>query len=140
MHQLQALNQLCLHDCYILGQGGKFWPQPTFRIVAADQASKPVDGRSATGAWNAILARINDNINRRCRNNDPPHLRLRHAFVADVCQCLGTQVLSSHAMSRLEASNVVHTDSVNVLGPSASNAATISLHVCCGRLTACGRS
>ncbi|KAK9853652.1 hypothetical protein WJX84_008141 [Apatococcus fuscideae] len=69
-----VLEQLCLHDCHILGQGGKFWPQPTFRIVAADQVSKPVEGRSATGAWNAILARINENINKRRRAGEdlPP--------------------------------------------------------------------
>ena len=62
---MQELDQLCVHDCHILGRGGKYWPQPTFRIIAQDLASKPVDGKSATGAWNAILTRINDSINRR---------------------------------------------------------------------------
>ncbi len=61
-----ALDQLCLHTCTILGARGCFWPAPTFRITAADRPSEMIDAKTPTGAWNAVLARINGVIESRC--------------------------------------------------------------------------
>lgn len=27
-----AIDQLCVHECHILGRGGQYWPQPTFKV------------------------------------------------------------------------------------------------------------
>ena len=59
------LAQLCLHTCSIVGAGGSFWPAPTFRIEATDRAQSIIEAKSPTGAWNAVLQRINLEIERR---------------------------------------------------------------------------
>ena len=55
-----------MHTCSILGQEGPHWPAPTFRIVAADRPDEVLDAKSPTGAWNAVLSRINSEIEARC--------------------------------------------------------------------------
>ena len=60
------LDQLCLHTCTIVGAGGSFWPAPTFRIEATDRTQSIIEAKSPTGAWNAVLQRINLEIERRC--------------------------------------------------------------------------
>lgn len=60
------LDQLCMHTCSILGREGPNWPAPTFRIVAADRPEEVLDAKSPTGAWNAVLSRINSEIEARC--------------------------------------------------------------------------
>lgn len=59
------VDQLVVHDCYIVGEGGQYYPKPTFRIVAADRPEEPLEGRSCTACWTGILHRINGEINRR---------------------------------------------------------------------------
>uniref|UniRef100_A0A7S3XCB6 U-box domain-containing protein n=1 Tax=Picocystis salinarum TaxID=88271 RepID=A0A7S3XCB6_9CHLO len=59
------VDQLVVHDCFIIGEGGQYWPKPTFRIVAADRPQEPLEGRSCTACWTGILHRINSEINRR---------------------------------------------------------------------------
>ncbi|BDA47156.1 probable transforming growth factor beta regulator 1 at C-terminar half [Coccomyxa sp. Obi] len=68
------LDQLCLHTCSILGKEDHFWPAPTFRIVAADRPDEELDAKSPTGAWNAVLSRINSEIETRRRAGEdlPP--------------------------------------------------------------------
>ena len=46
------------HTCRIIGQGGAYWPGPTFVIVAGDRPDEPLAARSATAAWGAVLARV----------------------------------------------------------------------------------
>lgn len=48
------LGQQVSHDCFIVGERGTFWPQPTFMIVAADRSDEPVSGKSATAAWQQV--------------------------------------------------------------------------------------
>ncbi len=64
-HGQVELDQLCMHTCSILGQEGHFWPAPTFRIVASDRPDEQLDAKSPTGAWNAVLSRINSEIEAR---------------------------------------------------------------------------
>lgn len=64
-YQQVELDQLCMHTCSILGQEGHFWPAPTFRIVAADRPDEELEAKSPTGAWNAVLSRINSEIEGR---------------------------------------------------------------------------
>ena len=70
-HQQVELDQLCLHTCSIVGAGGSFWPAPTFRIEAADRSHSIIEAKSPTGAWNAVLQRINLEIERRCALASP---------------------------------------------------------------------
>ena len=60
------LDQLCMHSCCIIGEGGLHWPYPTFRVLASDRPDEPLDAKSPTGAWNAALSRINAEIEARC--------------------------------------------------------------------------
>ena len=68
------LDQLVAHECSIIGEGGKFWPAPTFSIVAPDRLDEPLYGKSATACWTQILKRINAEIERRRREGEdlPP--------------------------------------------------------------------
>ena len=59
------LDQLCMHSCCIIGEGGLHWPYPTFRVLASDRPEEPLDAKSPTGAWNAALSRINAEIEAR---------------------------------------------------------------------------
>ncbi|KAL4451372.1 hypothetical protein ABPG77_009444 [Micractinium sp. CCAP 211/92] len=69
-----AIDQLCVHECYIIGKGGQFWPQPTFKVVALDRPDEPLIGKSCTGCWTGILKRINAEIEARRRAGEalPP--------------------------------------------------------------------
>ena len=48
------LDQLCLHDCSIIGKGGAYWPQPTYKVVAMDRADEPLLAKSCTGCWTQV--------------------------------------------------------------------------------------
>ena len=48
------LDQLCLHECTIIGQGGTHWPQPTYKVVAMDRADEPLIAKSCTGCWTQV--------------------------------------------------------------------------------------
>lgn len=48
------LDQLCLHECTILGKGGAHWPQPTYKVVAMDRADEPLLAKSCTGCWTQV--------------------------------------------------------------------------------------
>jgi hypothetical protein len=45
---------LCLHECDIIGEGGKFWPSPTFMVTARDREDEPVLAKSCTGCWSQV--------------------------------------------------------------------------------------
>ena len=49
-----ALDQLCVHECSVLGRGGQYWPGPTFRVRAMDRASEPITAKSCTGCWTGV--------------------------------------------------------------------------------------
>jgi len=67
------LNEHVVHDCQIIGEGGQFWPKPTFRVTASDRPEEPLDGKSATACWTAVQKRINAEIEgRRARGEDLP--------------------------------------------------------------------
>ena len=50
------LESMCVHTCEILGEGGAYWPAPTFVVVAADRQEEPLYGRSCTGCWSGVSA------------------------------------------------------------------------------------
>ena len=60
-----ALDQLCVHECYIVGKGGAHWPLPTFKVVALDRPEEPLIAKSCTGCWTGVLKRINAEIEAR---------------------------------------------------------------------------
>lgn len=68
------LDQLVAHDCAIIGEGGMYWPAPTFRVVAADRPAEPLFAKSCTGCWTQVLKRINAEIEARRRAGEdlPP--------------------------------------------------------------------
>jgi len=67
------LDQVCVHECRVLGEGAKFWPGPTFRIIALDRPEEVLDAKSPTGCWNAVLKRINNEIlDRIAKGHDLP--------------------------------------------------------------------
>lgn len=54
-----VLDQLCIHECTVIGEGGEFWPQPTFKVVAMDHPDQPLIAKSCTGCWSGVsLARF----------------------------------------------------------------------------------
>ena len=69
-----ALDQLCIHECSILGREGAHWPAPTFRVVAFDRPDEPLVAKSCTGCWSAVLRRINAEIEARRKEGEdlPP--------------------------------------------------------------------
>ena len=68
-----ALDQLTIYECRVVGQGGAFWPAPTFEVVAADRPDEPLVAKSCTGCWTAVLKRINGEIAaRRAAGEDLP--------------------------------------------------------------------
>lgn len=69
-----ALDQLCVHECYIIGQGGDYWPAPTYKVVSLDRPDEPIVAKSCTGCWTGILKRINNEIEARRRAGEdlPP--------------------------------------------------------------------
>ncbi len=68
-----ALDSLCVHECDVIGEGGMFWPAPTFRVVALDRPDEPLIAKSCTGCWTAVLKRINAEIEaRRAAGEDLP--------------------------------------------------------------------
>eukprot|EP00879_Flechtneria_rotunda_P012562 GHRR01013117.1.p1 GENE.GHRR01013117.1~~GHRR01013117.1.p1 ORF type:complete len:818 (+),score=413.00 GHRR01013117.1:146-2455(+) len=68
------LHALTLHECEILGEGGKYWPAPTFRVTARDQQDEPMTAKSCTGCWTGVLKRINAAISKRIEEGEalPP--------------------------------------------------------------------
>jgi len=48
------LDQLCLHECTIIGKGGAHWPHPTYKVVAMDRADEPLLAKSCTGCWTQV--------------------------------------------------------------------------------------
>jgi len=67
------LTRSTMHDCSIF-LGGKFDPEPTFRVVARDQPDDPLDGKSASACWKQVLVRLCSNIEaaRAAGENVPP--------------------------------------------------------------------
>jgi hypothetical protein len=59
------LDQLCVHECKVVGRGGAYWPAPTFVVVALDRPQEPLTAKSCTGCWTGVLKRINGEIERR---------------------------------------------------------------------------
>ncbi len=59
-----VLSESCEHACSIVARGTHA-PAPTFRIVAADRPDAPLEGKSASACWSAVLARCNAEIVRR---------------------------------------------------------------------------
>lgn len=45
---------LCLHECEIIGEGGTYWPSPTFKVTARDREDEPVEAKSCTGCWSQV--------------------------------------------------------------------------------------
>lgn len=48
------LGALTLHECEIIGEGGTFWPAPTFVVTARDRQDEPVVAKSCTGCWSGV--------------------------------------------------------------------------------------
>ncbi len=48
------LDSLTLHTCEVLGEGGQYWPAPTFVVTAADRPDEPLVAKSCTGCWTAV--------------------------------------------------------------------------------------
>ena len=44
-----ALDQLCVHECSVVGRGGQYWPGPTFIVRAMDRADEPRPGELTAG-------------------------------------------------------------------------------------------
>lgn len=67
------LEALTIHECEIQGEGGQYWPAPTFIVTALDRADEPLVARSCTGCWTQVLKRINSEIEgRRQAGEDLP--------------------------------------------------------------------
>jgi hypothetical protein len=47
----------CLHHCYVVGPGGKFWPRPTFIVVAADRPFEPLVAPTCASCWKAVITK-----------------------------------------------------------------------------------
>ncbi|KAK9857596.1 hypothetical protein WJX84_011650 [Apatococcus fuscideae] len=60
-----ALERTCLHECFVLGKAGAYFPLPTFKVVALDRPEEPVIAKSCTGCWTQIQKRINSVIEAR---------------------------------------------------------------------------
>ncbi|KAK9839324.1 hypothetical protein WJX81_008143 [Elliptochloris bilobata] len=69
-----VLDAICVHECVVLGRGGKFWPAPTFQVTAMDRPGEPLIAKSCTGCWTGVLKRINAEIEARRRAGEdlPP--------------------------------------------------------------------
>jgi hypothetical protein len=48
------LGALAWHDCTIVGEGGAYWPAPTFVVTARDRPGEPMVARSCTGCWSGV--------------------------------------------------------------------------------------
>jgi hypothetical protein len=48
------LDALTLHECEIVGEGGQFWPAPTFVVTARDREDEPIVAKSCTGCWSGV--------------------------------------------------------------------------------------
>ncbi|KAG2488719.1 hypothetical protein HYH03_012719 [Edaphochlamys debaryana] len=68
------LDSLTMHTCEIVGEGGAYWPAPTYVVTAADRPDEPLVAKSCTGCWTAVLKRINGEIEgrRAAGENLPP--------------------------------------------------------------------
>ncbi|KAK9846986.1 hypothetical protein WJX84_000674 [Apatococcus fuscideae] len=68
-----ALERTCLHECFVLGKSGAYFPLPTFQVTALDRPEEPVIAKSCTGCWTQIQKRINAVIeSRRKAGEDLP--------------------------------------------------------------------
>ena len=47
-----AIDQLCVHECHIIGKGGMYWPQPTFKV------SKRAGGEESSWGWDLMLGKV----------------------------------------------------------------------------------
>lgn len=52
------LDQLCVHECSVVGKGGQFWPAPTFIVVAMDRPNEPLVAKSCTGCWTGVRHKL----------------------------------------------------------------------------------
>ncbi len=52
-----AIDQLCVHECYIIGKGGQFWPQPTFK-VGRRQPGGALSAERQVAGWLPGLAQL----------------------------------------------------------------------------------
>eukprot|EP00775_Hariotina_reticulata_P011190 gene11190-11340_t len=68
------IDALTLHECEIIGEGGQYWPAPTFVVTARDHEDQPIIAKSCTGCWSGILKRINATIAKRIEEGEnlPP--------------------------------------------------------------------
>lgn len=57
-----ALERTCLHECFVLGKSGAYFPLPTFKVTALDRPEEPVIAKSCTGCWTQVT---------------PPHPKIR---------------------------------------------------------------
>ena len=48
------LDQLCVHECSVIGKGGKYAPAPTFQVLAKDREGEPLIAKSCTGCWTLV--------------------------------------------------------------------------------------
>jgi hypothetical protein len=48
------IDVLTLHECEIIGEGGQFWPAPTFVVTARDREDQPIVAKSCTGCWSGV--------------------------------------------------------------------------------------
>ena len=61
------LDQLCVHECEVLGRGGQYWPAPTFKVAAGDRTDEPIFAKSCTGCWTGVRKRkLASNIKAYC--------------------------------------------------------------------------
>ncbi|KAG2440637.1 hypothetical protein HYH02_010216 [Chlamydomonas schloesseri] len=65
------LDALTVHTCEVIGEGGQYWPQPTYVVTAADRPDEPLVAKSCTGCWTAVLKRINAEIEGRRAAGEP---------------------------------------------------------------------
>ena len=49
-----ALERTCLHECFVLGKSGAYFPLPTFKVTALDRPEEPVIAKSCTGCWTQV--------------------------------------------------------------------------------------
>lgn len=50
-----ALERTCLHECFVLGKSGAYFPLPTFKVTALDRPEEPVIAKSCTGCWTQVI-------------------------------------------------------------------------------------
>ena len=81
-----AIDQLCVHECTIIGKDGEYWPAPTFKVVALDRPDEPLIAKSCTGCWTGVSAaqQLWQQLHRMCLAACSPHTAAAMA-VNDCC-------------------------------------------------------